>query len=218
MLRNKTKFFLCCLAVCTVLGGCGSSGEELMEIGRGADASANEETGQSGDASSGEEARENRGEHEGLQDATKQDGKESAAQIRVYVCGAVNSPGVVTVPADCRAEDALAAAGGFAENARRDYVNLADWVADGQKLYFPTIDEAVSPAPQEADGGSGLVNINTADASALCALPGIGGSRAEDIIAYREKNGGFGSCEEIMNVPGIKTSIYGRIRDMITVK
>ena len=62
------------------------------------------------------------------------------------------------------------------------------------------------------------MNINTADKAALCTLPGIGGSRAGDIIAYREANGRFESCEDIMKVPGIKNAAYEKIRDKITVK
>lgn len=131
--------------------------------------------------------------------------------IRVYVCGAVASPGVVEVPQGSRVEDALLAAGGFTEAAGREAVNLADWIRDGQMLYFPTEEEQQA----QRESGDGLVNINTADAAQLCTLPGIGESRAADIIAYREKNGGFASCEDIMKVPGIKTSVYEKIRDKI---
>ena len=57
-----------------------------------------------------------------------------------------------------------------------------------------------------------------ADVAALCTLPGIGESRARDIISYREANGGFGACEDIMKVSGIKTAAYEKIKDKITVK
>ena len=70
----------------------------------------------------------------------------------------------------------------------------------------------------EAESAPGLVNINTADVAALCTLPGIGESRARDIISYREANGGFGACEDIMKVSGIKTAAYEKIKDKITVK
>ncbi len=136
--------------------------------------------------------------------------------IRVYVCGAVVNPGVVEVPRGSRAEDALLAAGGFREDAGRESVNLADWITDGQMLYFPTKEEALRQEASEAD--KGLVNINTADAALLCTLPGIGESRAADIIAYREKNGGFKSLEDIMQVPGIKTSVFEKICDKIRVE
>ncbi len=122
-------------------------------------------------------------------------------RIRVYVCGAVANPGVVEVAQGSRAED-----------AGREAVNLADWITDGQMLYFPTKEEARQAGTKTAQG---LVNINTADAAQLCTLPGIGESRAADIIAYRERNGGFDSCEDIMKVPGIKTNVYEKIRDKI---
>lgn len=141
---------------------------------------------------------------------------QQSATIRVYVCGAVLNPGVVEIPQGSRVEDALQAAGGFGADAGREAVNLADWVSDGQKLYFPTADEAESAT--EAEETRGLVNINTADVATLCTLPGIGESRAQDIISYREANGSFASCEDIMKVSGIKTAAYEKIRDKITVK
>lgn len=143
--------------------------------------------------------------------------------IRVYVCGAVARPGVVEIPRGSRVEDALYAAGGFLPEARAEAVNLADWVSDGQMLYFPTEEEtgAWSPAQESQDirnEQGKLVDINTADAALLCTLPGIGEAKAADIIAYREAHGGFASCEDIMKVPGIKTNIYEKICDKITVK
>lgn len=134
------------------------------------------------------------------------------------MCGAVINPGVVEIPEGSRAEDALTAAGGFASEAGREAVNLAEWVKDGQMLYFPTEGEARERRAQEADAAAGLVNINTADAAALCTLPGVGESRAADIIAYREANGGFESCEDIMKVTGIKDAMYQKIKDRITVR
>lgn len=103
--------------------------------------------------------------------------------------------------------------------AAREAVNLAEWVNDGQKLYFPAQGEEIPPeVSAEAGASTGLVNINTADAAALCTLPGVGESRAADIIAWREANDGFDSCEDIMKVPGIKDAMYQRIKDKIVVK
>lgn len=139
------------------------------------------------------------------------------AVVCVHVCGAVNSPGVVSLPAGSRAKDALEAAGGFAENADREAVNLAGVVSDGQKLYFPTQDEEwTEETVLEKD--SGLIDLNTADAALLCTLPGIGESRARAIIAYREENGRFGVIEDIMKVAGIKTAAFEKIKDLITVR
>ena len=62
------------------------------------------------------------------------------------------------------------------------------------------------------------MNLNTATAEELTTLSGIGQSKAEDIIAYREENGGFSSPEEIMQIRGIKEGLYNRIKDDIKVK
>lgn len=143
--------------------------------------------------------------------------KASQEQIYVYVCGAVITPGVFALPAGSRADDALQAAGGFSEDAQTDYVNLAAKVSDGEKLYIPTRQEAEAFASSESAEAQRLVNINTADVSLLCTLPGIGESRAQDIIAYREKNGAFQNIEDIMKVSGIKASTYEKLCDKITI-
>ena len=213
----KWKAAVCGLILCTMLGGCGGGkSREVTVIGRDGDGqtAVTDREGAAGGSSGmtvsqgvGNDAR------------SAQDGSTvlpESREIRVHVCGAVVSPGVVSLPENSRAEDALEAAGGFAENAWRDYVNLAERVQDGEKLYFPTLEESESLILQELE--SGLVNINTADVAMLCTLPGIGESRANDIIAYREANGPFGSCEDIMKVSGIKSSVYSRISDKITVK
>lgn len=140
------------------------------------------------------------------------------AEIYVYVCGAVVTPGVVALPEGSRAEAALSAAGGFAENAQTDYVNLAALVQDGEKLYFPTREEAESLERADKAAVNGLVNINTASVEELCTLPGIGESRAADIVSYREKNGAFQKPEDLMKVSGIKTNAYEKLKDKIIVK
>lgn len=137
--------------------------------------------------------------------------------IYVHVCGAVVQPGVVKVPEGSRAQAAVEAAGGFREDADRNYVNLASPVSDGEQLYIPTAAEVGErKAWQEAEESS-LVNLNTADISRLCTLPGIGESRAGDIIAYRQEHGVFSDIEEIMQVPGIKESTFEKLKNLITV-
>lgn len=135
--------------------------------------------------------------------------------IYVHVCGEVCIPGVVSVPAGSRAEEAIAAAGGFTSQADRDYWNLAAVLTDGEQLYIPAIGEVPY---QSAGSDTGLVNLNTADLKELCTLPGIGESRAADIIAYREEYGAFEGPEDIMKVSGIKDSTYEKIKDLITVR
>ncbi len=146
-------------------------------------------------------------------------------EIYVHVCGAVANPGVYARARGSRGEDALLAAGGFAQDADQDYVNLAKPVSDGEKLYFPDQSETAGKLPMEQDTGGnqedtrqGLVDINRADREGLCSLPGIGPARAEDIITYREAHGAFRKCEDIMKVSGIKDSVYQKIKDKITVQ
>jgi len=137
------------------------------------------------------------------------------AVIYVHVCGEVCLPGVVSVPAGSRAEEAIAAAGGFTMQANRDYWNLAAMLTDGEQLYIPAIGEEVS---RTGSSEAGLVDLNTADRKELCTLPGIGESRAADIIAYREEYGAFTCTADIMKVSGIKNSTYDKIKDLITVR
>ncbi|MBQ7925961.1 MAG: helix-hairpin-helix domain-containing protein, partial [Lachnospiraceae bacterium] len=97
------------------------------------------------------------------------------------------------------------------------YLNLARVLVDGEKLYFPTVEEAEVLLQQEALARSGLVDINRADLSGLCTLPGIGESRAADIIAYREQQGLFSTVEDLLKVDCITESIYNKLADKITV-
>lgn len=212
MVKRKIRTVaVCSLILCIILCGCGVSRNSAVTV-IGREGLANAQV--SGDISEGL----GQGALAADTSAEALGGLEQKAEeeIRVYVCGAVKEPGVVSLQVGSRAEDALLAAGGFAENAWREYVNLAERVEDGQKLYFPTLEEADSLVVMES--ADDRVNINTADVSALCTLPGIGESRAKDIIAYREANGAFESCEDIMKVPGIKTSVYSKISDRIRVE
>lgn len=127
--------------------------------------------------------------------------------IYVHVCGAVQNPGVIGLPAGSRREDAC-----------ETYVNLAALLTDGEQLYIPDEEEGKQLKQAQLGGGSTVVNINTATQEMLCTLPGIGNSRAKDIIAYREKNGKFLRKEDIMQVSGIKKSIYQKICEQIVVE
>ena len=150
--------------------------------------------------------------------AEKAPAKAEPQMIYVYVCGAVRDPGVVEVPEGSRAEEALRLVGGMTAEADPFYVNLAETVTDGQKLYFPTLEEAETLEAEVKATAEGLVNINTASAEELCALPGIGASRAADIVRYREQNGAFQTKEDIMKVSGIKQNAYDKLCDKITVQ
>ena len=196
------------MTVATLLTGCGSADKALVF--------------------SSEDTEEVLGiEGPELEEAHDLEPVEQDVMIYVHVCGAVLNPGVVTVHSGCRAEEVLEAAGGFSPDADREYVNLASPVEDGQQLYFPTAEEAerwrdgmsVSRSGQILmESTLGKVNINTADESLLCTLPGIGKSRAQAIIAYREQKGPFESAEDIMKVSGIKESAFDKISSMIAVE
>lgn len=164
------------------------------------------------------EAVEQAAEPAGSSVTVQEPAKAEPQMIYVYVCGAVRDPGVVEVPEGSRAEEALRLVGGMTAEADPFYVNLAETVTDGQKLYFPTLEEAETLEAEVKATAEGLVNINTASVEELCALPGIGASRAADIVRYREQNGAFQTKEDIMKVSGIKQNAYDKLCDKITVQ
>ena len=141
--------------------------------------------------------------------------------VCVYVCGEVRQPDVYYITKGERVADAIKAAGGATENAYLQALNLAEIVYDGQRLYVPSYEESSGAelfSDIQGDSGSqGLVNINTADAGTLMSLPGIGESKAQSIISYREENGAYKDIQDIMNVPGIKEAAFSKIKDFITV-
>jgi len=141
---------------------------------------------------------------------------DKTGKILIYVCGAVEEPGVVEVGKDARVVEAIALAGGFTEEADETYINLAAKLQDGEKIYVPTITEVSRWEAEESM--EKLIDINTASIEVLCKLPGIGESKAMDIITYREKEGSFQKKEDLMKVPGIKENLYEKIEDKIIVK
>jgi competence protein ComEA len=133
--------------------------------------------------------------------------------IYVCVCGAVKREGVYKLPAGSRIFEAIELAGGFREDAATAAVNQAEVLQDEARLYVPTISETVS-AEIEDDG---KINLNKATKEELMTLPGVGASRAESIIQYRNENGGFKSIDEIMLISGIKEGLFEKIKDLIKV-
>ena len=144
----------------------------------------------------------------------------------VHVCGEVVNPGIYELPAGSRIYEAVKAAGGFTENAAEESVNLASPIEDGVQIRIYSKEEAETLAAGAApfdgfeasgEGKEPVVNLNTATKEELMTLSGIGESRAEDIIRYREENGGFQNIEDIMKVSGIKDAAFQKIKDRITV-
>lgn len=148
------------------------------------------------------------------------DGTENSSYdepVVVYVTGAVLHPGVYEVGGNMRISDAIEAAGGFKNNAAADYLNLAAQLSDGEKITVPTKKEAKALNKEDDSDESHLVNINTAAKEELMTLPGIGESKADAIIAYRQENGNYRNIEELMKISGIKEGVYSKISEYITV-
>ncbi len=153
----------------------------------------------------------------------------------VYLCGEVNNPGVYTLLEGARVYEAIELAGGFTGEAAESWLNLAEPVCDSMKLEVPSKTQAKDPLWQAkaqagsaktsgaagagngaggTDGGSQkmLVNINTASLEELMTLKGIGASRAEDIVRYRQEAGGFTKIEDIMKVPASRTRPFKKLK------
>ncbi len=140
--------------------------------------------------------------------------------IFVHILGAVVNPGLYELSGGERAIDAVAAAGGFAENADQTQLNLARFVSDGEQIIVPVIGQAPLPGAFAQPGGSaqsGKVNLNTADAATLETLPRVGPELAARIIAWRESNGRFGAIEELKSVSGIGDKTFDGLRELVTV-
>ena len=169
-------------------------------------------------------------------------GETQPEMIYVDVCGAVANPGVFQLAAGSRVFQAIEAAGGYLPKAVQNCVNRAGVLTDGQQLYILTQEEmeqqGLDPAEMagasdgQMNGSAGTgqntgiaaqaqqdnrININTADVTQLTTLTGIGATRAQAIIAYRQENGPFATIEEIMNVQGIKEGTFAKIKDEIVV-
>ncbi|MEA2573506.1 MAG: competence protein ComEA [Chloroflexia bacterium] len=160
---------------------------------------------------------------------------EQPQAIVVYVSGEVTAPGVYTLPVGSRVADAVAAAGGFSDQANQEGINLAARLSDEQHISIPRVGATVvattpdtvgatveakntpSVTPTHANAPAGKVNINTATAKELEALPGIGTVLAERIVVEREANGPFKTVDDLMRVPGIKEGIMSQLRDLVTV-
>ena len=158
----------------------------------------------------------------------------SSGSIVVHVIGAVSRPGVVTLPPGSRVTDAINAVGGASAEADTQQLNLARVLSDGEQIRVPRIGEVLpDPAPQPGgaaspsarnapgkpgdSGASGTININTATASELEKLPGIGPALAQRIVEYRDSHGPFASVDSLTDVPGIGKAKLEGLREQATV-
>ncbi len=133
--------------------------------------------------------------------------------IEVYITGAVAEPGVYEVEPGDRVIDVLFEAGGQTDDADLTAINLALRLHDEDQIIVPRIGESV---PRVAGAATGKININTASASELDALPGIGEVYSEQIVVNRETNGPYVSGEELVERQVLPRGTYERIRDLIT--
>jgi len=165
--------------------------------------------------------------------------KENENKEEVYYVdlkGAVKSPGVYSVSSNKRVIDVINMAGGLLDNSDTTYINLSKYVEDEMVIIIYTkeeltdtnnkIDTSINDAYYDINNSNninnnkdnnGLININTATLEELMTLPGIGQTKANNIVNYRETNGKFNSIEEIQNVKGIGNSIYEKIKNNITI-
>ena len=156
------------------------------------------------------------------------------ATIVVHVAGAVADPGVYELSAEARVDDAIGLAGGPSADADLDAVNLAETLADGQRLYVPivgSVDHSSMPvlSPTGSQVGSsepaddrstlpaGPIDLNRAGGDELEQLPGVGPATAQAIIDDRERNGPFVNVDDLERVPGVGPAKLAALRDLVTV-
>ena len=139
--------------------------------------------------------------------------------VLVDVAGWVRQPGVYEFTDGARVIDAIDAAGGARPGALLQALNLAAPLADGTQILVPREgQEGVAPPP--VTGGAvagGLINVNTAAATELEELPGVGEVIAQAIVDYRTENGPFASVDQLLDVSGIGDATLENIRDLVTV-
>lgn len=139
------------------------------------------------------------------------------APVIADVSGAVNSPMVVELKEGSRIGDAIDAAGGLGENADITNINRAAIVNDGDKIYIPIKGEVIPEGTPGQENGTSKININTATASELQKVNGIGPVTAEKILLYRTSNGSFNQLEDLKKVDGIGDKTYEKMKDQITI-
>ena len=140
-------------------------------------------------------------------------------KIFVDVKGAVKHPGVFETTKDKRVKDLIEEAGGLLEDADTSTLNLSQKVKDQMVIYV--LKHGEKPK-QISDGGSSssnadVININIANLEQLMKISGVGKTKAEAIISYREKNGDFKKKEDITKVRGIGKATFDKIKDKIEV-
>lgn len=144
-----------------------------------------------------------------------------SSTVIVYISGAVGVPDVYELPLDARIKDLVLAAGGLTADADPAQINLAERLKDSAHIHVPRRGESPTADAVVADPAgaaqSGPLDLNTASASDLDGLPGIGQSFADRIIEYRTTNGPFASIEDLQKVKGIGAALFAKIAPLVSV-
>lgn len=147
--------------------------------------------------------------------------------IRVQISGEVQAPGIYPLQEGSRLQDLLSLAGGLTDAADIDRINGAALLRDGDYFYIPAVDEKIPETAANSPANLGVeldsqfsypLDLNSASQEALESLPGIGPTKAEDIITYREVHGPFGNIDDLINVPGIGEVTIETLRDYLYVE
>jgi competence protein ComEA len=150
-------------------------------------------------------------------------------EITVEVSGEVLKPGVYKLPGGSRVDDLMVAAGGFTADTDRvwtdKYLNRAAKLIDGQKVFIPSVNQQSGASTAKISGGdqtvsanissdsNTLINVNTASTSELDSLPGIGPVYAQNIVEHRP----YSNVDELLSKGALKTSVYQKIKDLVTI-
>lgn len=149
------------------------------------------------------------------------------APIQVLIKGQIARPGVYTLEKESRLLDLIELAGGLTQLADENRVNDVFILRDGDYFYIPSPGEKIPEIARNAPGNNPLddptifeypLDINTTTQEALESLPGIGPSKAAEIITYRDQVGLFESVNDLLNVPGIGPTILESIREYLTIE
>jgi len=137
------------------------------------------------------------------------------APVVVYVSGAVAAPGLYEGTADMRVGEMVALAGGLGVGAQVEQLNMAEPIYDAMHIHVPVYAPTLDMGLAVATAQQGLLNVNRATAAELEALPGIGPSLAQRIVAYREAHGAFADAEALGAVPGVGDALIQKILALI---
>ena len=180
-------------------------------------------------------------------DNIEKDNKKIEQEFMVDIKGEVNSPGMYSLKAESRVIDAIEKAGGLTDNANTTVINLSKKITDEmviiiysneevenfkrtkeveqetiQSCIQKDIDSLINDAcinnyNNSSDNFTGKISLNNATKEELMTIPGIGSSKAEEIINYRESNGGFTDIEQLKEIKGIGEAIFAKIKNYITL-